>query len=275
MIGFYLIKRTFGKSLFLHPFLKKKWTIDWDPDKHIVTEISSKISQEEKDEYLFELYIGIDRGVNSWIQELKYIPRFINSAAAFLVVYFFMSFVIRDPIPVIDELLIASAAAFGIFLWTAARNKKSNIAMKKRIELKNQADQAAFKIEESFLETEELLLELDEMSTVTLADKVCGDEGGLKYVEKSEKTANIAEYILILLNRNEKHKKIIRRLPTINTNREKTSMSAQLLNLAGKRKIDLPLLALYRSLIMDKKTSETAFGNTFDKEMIEQKPTEN
>jgi hypothetical protein len=251
MSGFYLIKRTFGKSLYLHPFLKKKWTIDWDPDKNITIEISNKISSENRENYLFELYTGIDRGVNSWIQELKYIPRFINSALAFLVVYFFMSFVVRDPIPVIDELLIGAAAAVGVYLFTAARNKKSDIAMKKRVELKNQADQAAFKVEEKLVIMEEMLLEYDEMSAVTLSDKMCGDEGGLTVLKKTERTVDIADYIQILLKRNDKHKKILRRLPSVNTEREKTSMSAHLLNLSGRRKIDLPLLALYRSMTME------------------------
>jgi len=251
MSGFYLIKRTFGKSLYLHPFLKKKWTIDWDPEISIVTEMSNKISSEDRENYLFELYVGIDRGVNSWIQELKYIPRFINSAVAFLIVYFFMSFVVRDPIPVIDELLIGAAAAVGVYLFTAARNRKSEIAMKKRVELKNQADQAAFKVDEKLLIIEEMLLEYDEMPAVTLSDKICGDEGGLSILEKTDDTADIADYIKLLLYRNDKHKKILHRLPSVNTEREKTSMSAHLLHLSGRRKIDLPLLALYRSMTME------------------------
>jgi hypothetical protein len=251
MSGFYLINRTFGKSLYLHPFLKKKWTIDWDPENNIVIEISNKISSDNRENYLFELYTGIDRGVNSWIQELKYIPRFINSALAFLIVYFFMSFVIRDPIPIIDELLIGAAAAIGVYLFTAARNKKSDIAMKKRVELKNQADQAAFKVEEKLLIMEEKLLEYDEMSAVTLSDKICGDEGGITVLKKTERTADIADYIQLILKRNDKQKKILRRLPSVNTEREKTAMSAHLLNLSGRRKIDLPLLALYKSMTLD------------------------
>lgn len=251
MSGFYLIKRTFGKSLYLHPFLKKKWTIDWDPEEHIEAETSNKISMQDREDYLFELYTGIDRGVNSWIQELKYIPRFINAALAFLVVYFFMSFVLRDPFPVIDELIGGAAAAVGVYFFTAARNRKSDIAMKKRIELKNQADQTAFIVDEKLLVLEELLLAYDEMSAVTLSDKICGDEGGITILAKTEKTDNIAEYIQILLYRNDKHKKILRRLPSVNTEREKTAMSAHLLNLGGRRRIDLPLLALYRSLTMD------------------------
>ena len=251
MSGFYLIKRTFGKSLYLHPFLKKKWTIDWDPKESIVTEISNKISSEDREDCLFELYTGIDRGVNSWIQELKYIPRFINAALAFLGVYFFMSFVIRDPIPIIDELLGGVAAAVVVYLFTAARNKKSDIAMKKRIELKKQADQAAFKVDEKLLIIEEMLLEYDEMPAITLSDKICGDEDGISILEKTEKTADIAAFIQILLYRNDKHKKILHRLPSVNTEREVTTMSAHLLNLAGRRKIDLPLLALYRSMIME------------------------
>ncbi|MBL7006278.1 MAG: hypothetical protein ISR78_04275 [Spirochaetia bacterium] len=251
MSGFYLIKRTFGKSLYLNPFLNKKWVIDWDLEEQIKIKVSNKISEQDKEDYLFELYTGIDSGVNSWIQELKYIPRFINSALAFLVVYFFMSFVIRDPFPVIDELIAGAAAAVGIYFLTAARNRKSDIAMKKRIELKNQADQAAFIVDEKLLVLEELLLAYDEMSAVTLSDKICGDEGGITLLEKTEKTADIAEDVRILLHRNENHKKILRRLPSVNTEREITAMSAHLLNLAGRRKIDLPLLALYRSLTMD------------------------
>ncbi len=256
MQGFYLLKRTYGSTLYLHPFLEKKGVEKWDSDAVVTTAVSSEITRNEKDDYLYELYKRIDHGVDSWIQELKYIPRLLNSAAAFLVVYFFFSFVIRDPIPVIDELLAATAGAAAFYLWTASKNRKSEIAMKKRMELKTQAEKADFIVNHALHELENTLLEYDEMPAITLADKVCGEEGGLQLLPWHGLYTEIAEYIGILLEKNEQQRKILRRLPTVDTSKEITSMSAHLLHLAARKRIDLPLIALYLSITSEASEKE-------------------
>jgi hypothetical protein len=248
MRGFYLLKRTYGRTLYLHPFLQKKEVAKWDSNEAVTAAVSSEITQSEKDDYLYELYKQIDHGVDSWIQELKYIPRLLNSAAAFLVIYFFLSFVIRDPIPVLDELLAATAGAAAFYLWTASKNRKSEIAMKKRMELKTQAEKANFIVNDALHELENTLLEYDEMPAITLADKVCGEEGGLTLLPRHGLYTEAADYIGILLEKNEQQRKILRRLPSVNTSKEITSMSAHLLHLAARKKIDLPLIALYLSI---------------------------
>jgi len=248
MKGFYLIKRTYGNALFLHPFHDSRTVSDFDQQKGIRVYVSDRITESEKENFLYAIYAGIDASVNRWIQELKYIPRFINAAAVFLVVYFFMSFVIRDPIPVLDELLVSGAAAVGVYLWTAARNRKSDIAMKKRIELKRLADESTFTVDSTLKDVEELLKQYDEMSAVTLADKVCGEEGGLEQLPGNPVLAEIQAYLENLLKRHDRQRAVMKRLPRVNTDREKEIMSAHLLTLSGRKRIDLPLIALFRSL---------------------------
>ncbi len=58
----------------------------------------------------------LDRQLGKSWAERRFIPKFLIAAIVFIVVYFFLSFVIRDPLPIVDELIggiIASVAVFG------------------------------------------------------------------------------------------------------------------------------------------------------------------
>jgi hypothetical protein len=59
--------------------------------------------------------------VRAWINERRFIPRFLIASAVFLVVYLFMSLVIIDPIPVVDEVLIAGGVAIFSFVIAGRR----------------------------------------------------------------------------------------------------------------------------------------------------------
>ena len=50
-----------------------------------------------------------------WLQDKRYIPRLIVSAALFLILYLFFSLVIRDPVPMLDELLFSFIGS--VALW--------------------------------------------------------------------------------------------------------------------------------------------------------------
>ncbi len=53
--------------------------------------------------------------------EKIFIYSFIAASGAFFLLFFFMSIVIRDPIPVIDELLVSTAASIGIYFFVRRR----------------------------------------------------------------------------------------------------------------------------------------------------------
>ena len=86
-----------------------------------VYSLSSSVSREEESTLRNAVLSDIDRELSLYIQDRSYVKRLLISAVVFLSVYFFCSFVIRDPIPMADELVAASLAA--VFTWIMIRRK--------------------------------------------------------------------------------------------------------------------------------------------------------
>lgn len=241
---FYVITSKYRKTLCLGPFQNRQEVVDWQDTTPIEVLCSHAVEDHEKETVLYNLYTLIDKGINAWIQELKYIPRLINSALAFLVIYFFFSLVVRDPIPMVDEFILAGAGAVGVYIWTASLNRKSDLAMKKRLELKNLADKAIFNQNEALTVYEELLKKYDETPYITLADQILGDEGGLEDISESFAAQQIRDYLQLQLNTHDKTQQILKLLNRADTEKEKALLSANMLRLSSSKKIDLPLIAL-------------------------------
>ncbi|HOV65125.1 MAG TPA: hypothetical protein PLG43_14730, partial [Spirochaetia bacterium] len=91
-----------------------------------------------------ELYKLTDEAVRLWIADKKFLLRFTISALAFLVTYLFFSLFIRDPLPMIDELVLGILAAIGCYSLLLKRDLTSSQAVKKRVELKNLIDAIVF-----------------------------------------------------------------------------------------------------------------------------------
>ncbi len=244
MKPFYCLQRTYGNEILLTPFNDKKEVISWD-DQEIAVTVSTEADSALKETIQYRLYGAIDLAVDAWIQELKYIPRLVNSALAFLAAYFFFSFVVRDPIPILDEMLLASGAAVAVYLWTAARNRKSELATKKRTELKNLVDACSYTTGSTLAFYEGLLKTFDEMAPLTLADKVSGNDDEFEPVDLPSDAPIIHDYLTELLREQDKNRTA---LSSVNdrTMREdqRVRLSARLLTQARNRKIDLPLIAL-------------------------------
>ncbi len=242
---FCLQRTTYGNVILLTPFLQKKEVIDWD-NEGIVVEVSSSADASLKETIQYRLYSAIDFAVDSWIQELKYIPRLINSAATFLVVYFFLSLVVRDPIPIIDEMVGSIAASIGVYLWTASKNRKSELAMKKRTEMKNLVDACTYRTEEDLRVYEDLLKQFDESAPIMLSDKISGNNDQFSSVSLPMNAPQIHEYLGMFLSQQEKNKNVIDQLAvTLMSGKRRKQLAARLLSQTKSRKIDLPLIALY------------------------------
>ena len=100
MVYFYYLKSL--KPILLNPFSKNKEIGDIDSEEDITILSSTTLTQEDNEFISKESFIEIDNSVNLWIQEKRYYPRLFISTLAFFVMYFFLSLVIRDPIPVFD-----------------------------------------------------------------------------------------------------------------------------------------------------------------------------
>jgi hypothetical protein len=106
-----------------------------------------------------DLYRLAETAVKQWVFELRFIPRFLISSGVFLVTYFFASVAIRDPIPVIDEILIAGAVSVIVYLLVGKRFLSSRAAEEKRAGLYIIIDDIAF-TESAFAAKAEDLLAL-------------------------------------------------------------------------------------------------------------------
>jgi hypothetical protein len=140
---FHLFRKD-GTSLMLHPFS--------NPEK-IITVLESATVQgrygaEPRVEALTlfrnQLYRQVEAGVKNWLSEVRFIPKFLISSLVFMLAYFFLSFVVPDPIPVIDELAIGLGASIVAFFLLGKRYLASDAAGKKRMALRVAVDRIVF-----------------------------------------------------------------------------------------------------------------------------------
>lgn len=130
--------------ILLHPFST--------PEKLIslleTCEIKGRYGEEPRVEtftYLKnELYRMIDTGVNNWIADIRFIPRFILSSVSFLAAFFFFSFVVIDPIPLVDELGFSLIIAIIVYILLGRLDTKSDQAARRKISLKTAVDRILF-----------------------------------------------------------------------------------------------------------------------------------
>jgi hypothetical protein len=108
-----------------------------------------------------DLYRMCETVVREWVFEMRFIPRFLICAGVFLVAYFFASFVIRDPLPMIDEIIIGLGAAAIAWFLVGRRFLSSRAAEEKRNDLHTVIDGIAFDESDFIKKIEETLDGLD------------------------------------------------------------------------------------------------------------------
>jgi hypothetical protein len=108
-----------------------------------------------------DLYRKAETAVKFGIFERRFVPRFLISAGVFLFIYFIASFAIRDPIPLVDELLLAGGGALISYLLLGRRLLVSRAAAEKRNELRAVIDEISFTESGFVKKIEELLAEYD------------------------------------------------------------------------------------------------------------------
>ncbi len=168
----YIIQRSRFTSLYLTPFEDAKLSSKWVVENPITWYASTNLTSQEKDRALYTLYSQIDRGVDRWVVDARYVPRLLISAAVFLIVYFFFALAIRDPIPVIDELVLGLAAAIGTGVFLSRRDKKSDMAVRRRLELNQAALRSEFALLEGLEKLEDYLSDMLRFETLDLADQL-------------------------------------------------------------------------------------------------------
>jgi len=151
------ITRKDGRFLILHPFST--------PEKFLYalehSEIEGRYGSEPRVETLTmfrnELYRLVEAAVKNWIFNQRFIPKFLISTGVFLVTYFFFSYVVRDPVPMVDETVLGLGAGILTYIMLGKKDMSSDRAMKKRVELRAKVDRIKF-TESEFLKAVESLL---------------------------------------------------------------------------------------------------------------------
>lgn len=98
--------------------------------------------------------------VSHFLQDKHYIPRLLISALVFLLVYFFLSLVVRDPIPMLDELIAALLLSVLTFLGMSKRDIRLARESKLMYDIKKELANAEL-IQEDYLNSiEEYIYEI-------------------------------------------------------------------------------------------------------------------
>ena len=113
------------------------------------------------------LYAHVDREIQEWISEKQFFPRFIASLAVFFVVFFFMAWTIRDVIPIVDELLVATVTALATYAFIGRRWQVSKPALEQKIILKKRVDTIPFTQSNFIIDLEKVFRALNDGSLGT------------------------------------------------------------------------------------------------------------
>ncbi|NLZ77715.1 MAG: hypothetical protein GX911_07090 [Spirochaetales bacterium] len=154
MIECYAFVRYNGPVLTLTPFLREGHDLLGD---QAVMYTGGMLNAQQKDQATFALFSQIDFAVDRWIQDKRYVPRLLFSALAFMLSYLFFSLVVRDPLPMIDELLISGALAIFVWVSLARRDTRSILAQENRQRLKMVGGKRTEQIREDLFSIDEHL----------------------------------------------------------------------------------------------------------------------
>jgi len=145
-------------DIILSPFQNPAEVASIDENESFVWKTSSSLTSDQMAVADKKIFNQIDNGVNYWIQNIRYIPHLLVSAGVFLVLYMFFSLVIRDPIPIIDELVFSLIGAYFTWHRMSLKDNKSSAAEKKKLELKQKVSEAS-SVDEKFIEQVETFIE--------------------------------------------------------------------------------------------------------------------
>lgn len=195
------LTRKDGTAVFVHPFVRRGST---DQITHDTT-LTGSYGREPRVESLTllrnELYRRIENDVRDWINERRFIPRFLIASAAFMVVFLFLSLVVHDPIPVLDESLFGLGAGIVVFVAVGRRFEQSGVAGQRRVMMRTRVDAVIFS-EDPFVVSLENLLQrcedTDYQSAIVSEDMILMAQK-IHRLDPA-KTAQILEYLRTLIS---------------------------------------------------------------------------
>lgn len=240
-----------GTAVFLHPFRNTERFLTTLEKSTVLGHYGSEPRVESLTLFRNELYRLVETEVKRWVADARFIPRFVISAAVFLLSYLFLSFVVRDPLPILDEVAISLGVSIVGYILLGRRDLKSEAALKKRIALRSKIDTIAF-TESEFVRRLETALTAGEEGTIDfLLEQVTERNSALLAEGHEEEAEQIVGYLEKMFTSSEfkRTEKQLRRLQG-GDDRERDSVRKWLTS----RKVDVGMLTLYVQLKKEVKT---------------------
>lgn len=252
----YAIQRKSRPLLCLTPLTDPKRIETIESGEEIILKSSTLLTKHQSDEATFSLYNTIDYSVDRWIQDKQYVPRMLASAVVFTISYFIFSLAVRDPIPMIDELVISAVLAVVTWRTIARRDSRSAIAQHRRHELKVRASDRRTVIVDELFALEAYLDNLESYDSFSLANGLCRvGEHTLPKLEHSldgETKGEVTDLLLLHLRRNDTQLYgLITKITQLQQHKGSApKLAGQLYQQAMGKGLDLPLIALAVSLTL-------------------------
>lgn len=243
------VTRPNGTPLFLHPFNKQTNLFKVMEKERMNGLYGAEPRIESLTLFRNELYRMVEKEVRDWVSDARFIPRFLMSAAAFILTYLFVSFVIRDPIPVLDEIAISSGVAILAYILLGRRDLRSEMALKKRISLRNRVDSIVFNESDFIKRIEDFLGAAEAMSPDELAASLRNEEKTIMPDEHRARAQRLVQYLSSRFDRRDFRRQERRLL------RGDGTLDRAFKKWADQKKVDLPLFALYLQLKRELKSA--------------------
>ncbi len=246
-IYIYHLFRKEGDSLLIHPFTTPEKLVSSLETCNIVGKYGKDPNVEALTVLKNQLHRMSENWVRTWISDLRFIPRFLISALVFLFAYFFCAFIIRDPIPILDELVIGLGCSLLTYILLGRKDAKSDAAAKKRLSLRTAVDRILF-TESNFVKGLEEYLHQNESSSIDnliqeIVNPTIKHEINEDNKEETRHFINTCEMSFEIKNLKKKEKllaKYLKRSRTRSISRNNVKKWEKMIN------IDFPLYAVYK-----------------------------
>ncbi|MCL2704686.1 MAG: hypothetical protein FWE72_00565 [Spirochaetaceae bacterium] len=156
------IRKHNGGGVYLHPFKEFDKVISSGNSFQLEGRYGEEPVIESLTAFRNELYRIVEESVNNWVSESKFIPRFLISAFVFLVAYFFFSFAIKIPIPiVVDKIILGIVSAVICYNYLGRKYRKTTTASKLRAHYRGIVDRIVFSKSSFIVALESFLVQIN------------------------------------------------------------------------------------------------------------------
>ncbi len=238
------IHRKDGSSLLLHPLSPPAKVVEMLEKEPLEGRYGREPRVEALTGLRDELHRQVEQGVRHWMGDQRFVPKFLLASGAFVAAYLFFSIVVRDPLPVIDEIVLGLGAAVACFTILGRRDLASRQAAKKRLELRQVVDRIAFRESEFVKTVEEALHSAEGESVAQVVRRIVEPLGQAPEQVPEAAGGDRAEAVQFvgLLERRFNFRRLERGEPGL----RRLAGRREADRLLSIRKVDFPLYAVYK-----------------------------